>query len=140
MEAVDDCHRFRLAYLRKHRDMQLHHGDPLRSTSYGNVTSAPTPRTWGRPSFRATGAHKDRVYDVNIASAAKTTARQRFGGALWRNDHNRDGGGGSRDNFKTTSPGREAVAPRATFAKDATKDSGKGKAKVEAPSAGDKAE
>eukprot|EP00873_Tetraselmis_striata_P006342 jgi/Tetstr1/426606/TSEL_016883.t1 len=32
------------------------------------------------------------------------------------------------------SRGREAVAPRATFAKDATKDSGMGKAKVEAPS------
>eukprot|EP00873_Tetraselmis_striata_P018822 jgi/Tetstr1/439086/TSEL_027576.t1 len=45
-----------------------------------------------------------------------------FGGALWRNDRGRDGGGSGRENFKTTRPGREAVAPRATFAKDATKD------------------
>eukprot|EP00873_Tetraselmis_striata_P026779 jgi/Tetstr1/447043/TSEL_003671.t1 len=44
--------------------------------------------------------HKDRVYDANIASAAKTTARQRSGGALLRrNDSDRDGGGGSRENF-----------------------------------------
>eukprot|EP00873_Tetraselmis_striata_P001734 jgi/Tetstr1/421998/TSEL_001242.t1 len=74
--------------------------------------------------------YKDRVYDANIASAAKTTARQRFGGALIRrNDRDRDGGGGgSRENFKTTRPGRVAVAPRATFAKDATKDSNTGPA------------
>eukprot|EP00873_Tetraselmis_striata_P044274 jgi/Tetstr1/464538/TSEL_009295.t1 len=46
-----------------------------------------------------------------------------IGGALRRNDRDRDGGGGSRDNFiKTTRPGREAAAPRATFAKDAAKD------------------
>eukprot|EP00873_Tetraselmis_striata_P027758 jgi/Tetstr1/448022/TSEL_035323.t1 len=37
--------------------------------------------------------YKDRIYDANIASAAKTTARQRFGGALRRNDRDRDGGG-----------------------------------------------
>eukprot|EP00873_Tetraselmis_striata_P002490 jgi/Tetstr1/422754/TSEL_013551.t1 len=43
--------------------------------------------------------------------------------ALRRNDHERNGGGGSRENFKTTRPGREAVAPRATFAKDVTKGS-----------------
>eukprot|EP00873_Tetraselmis_striata_P036532 jgi/Tetstr1/456796/TSEL_043470.t1 len=67
--------------------------------------------------------YKDRVYDANIASAAKTTARQcLFGGALQRNDRGRDGGGGSRENFKTARPGREAVAPRPTFAKDVTKD------------------
>eukprot|EP00873_Tetraselmis_striata_P020573 jgi/Tetstr1/440837/TSEL_000253.t1 len=66
--------------------------------------------------------YKDRVYDANIASAAKTTARLRFGGALRRNDRDQDGGGGSRENFRTTRPGREAVAPRATFAKDGAKD------------------
>eukprot|EP00873_Tetraselmis_striata_P036677 jgi/Tetstr1/456941/TSEL_043611.t1 len=77
--------------------------------------------------------YKDRVYDANIASAAKTTARQRFGGALIRrNDRDRDGGGGgSRENFKTTRPGRVAVAPRATFAKDATKDSKDGQGQGE---------
>eukprot|EP00873_Tetraselmis_striata_P017419 jgi/Tetstr1/437683/TSEL_000241.t1 len=71
--------------------------------------------------------HKDSIYDANIASAAKTT-----GGALRRNDRDQDGGGGSRENFKTSRPVREAAAPRATFAKDATKDSSK--AKVEPPS------
>eukprot|EP00873_Tetraselmis_striata_P034030 jgi/Tetstr1/454294/TSEL_041213.t1 len=91
MEAIDDKHRFRLAYLRK-------------------VT-------------KLLELYKDRVYDANIASAAKTTARQRFGGALRRNDRDRDGGGGSRENFKSTRLGREAVAPRATFAKRGTKDS-----------------
>eukprot|EP00873_Tetraselmis_striata_P041738 jgi/Tetstr1/462002/TSEL_007073.t1 len=74
--------------------------------------------------------YKDRVYDANIASAAKTTARQRFGGALRRNDCDRERGGGSRKNFKTTRRVREAVAPRATFAKEATKDSGRSKAKA----------
>eukprot|EP00873_Tetraselmis_striata_P014503 jgi/Tetstr1/434767/TSEL_023818.t1 len=77
--------------------------------------------------------YKDRVYDANIASAAKTTARQRFGGALRRNDRDWEGGGGSRENFKTTRPVREAVAPRATFAKNATTESGKSKAKAEPP-------
>eukprot|EP00873_Tetraselmis_striata_P013218 jgi/Tetstr1/433482/TSEL_022754.t1 len=80
MEAIDDGHRFRLAYLRKYWDIQMHH---------------------------------------------------RFGGALRRNNRNRDGSGGRRENFKTTRPGREAVAPRATFVNDATKNSGKGEAKVE---------
>eukprot|EP00873_Tetraselmis_striata_P034675 jgi/Tetstr1/454939/TSEL_041800.t1 len=114
MEAINDGHRFRLAYLRKHSDTQMHHGDSF-------------------------ALELDRVYDANIASAAKTTARQRFGGALRRNDRDRDGGGGSRENFKTTRPVREAVAPRAPFAKDAIMVSSKGKAKVEAPSV-DKAE
>eukprot|EP00873_Tetraselmis_striata_P041270 jgi/Tetstr1/461534/TSEL_006640.t1 len=83
--------------------------------------------------------YKDRVYDANIASAAKTIARKGFGGALRRNDRGREGGGGRRENFKTTRPVREPVAPRATFAKDATKDFGRSKAKVEPPPV-DKAE
>eukprot|EP00873_Tetraselmis_striata_P012800 jgi/Tetstr1/433064/TSEL_022399.t1 len=50
-----------------------------------------------------TGALQGSVYDANIASAVKTTARQRFGGALRRNGRDRDdGGGGSLENFKTT--------------------------------------
>eukprot|EP00873_Tetraselmis_striata_P037415 jgi/Tetstr1/457679/TSEL_044226.t1 len=49
-----------------------------------------------------------------------------------RNDRDRDNGSGGRENFKTTRPGREAVAPRATFAKDVIKGYGKGKAKLEA--------
>eukprot|EP00873_Tetraselmis_striata_P019150 jgi/Tetstr1/439414/TSEL_027848.t1 len=104
MEAIDDGHRFRLAYLRKVARV-----------------------------YELLELYKDRVYDANIASAAKTTARQRFGGALRRNDRNQNGGGDSREKIKTTRPGREAVAPRATFAKDVTKGFGKGKAKAEAP-------
>eukprot|EP00873_Tetraselmis_striata_P038400 jgi/Tetstr1/458664/TSEL_045055.t2 len=63
---------------------------------------------------------------------------RRFGGAFLRNDRDRDGGG-NRENLKTARMGRDAVAPRATFAKDATKDFGKGMAKAEAPTV-DKAE
>eukprot|EP00873_Tetraselmis_striata_P011972 jgi/Tetstr1/432236/TSEL_002272.t1 len=64
--------------------------------------------------------HKDRVYDANIASAAKTSARQRFGGGHLRTNRNRDGGWGNcGGNFKTARPkSREALAPRAAFAKD----------------------
>eukprot|EP00873_Tetraselmis_striata_P020384 jgi/Tetstr1/440648/TSEL_028958.t1 len=38
----------------------------------------------------------------------------------------------NHDNFKNAGPGCEAAAPRATFAKDAAKDTGTSKAKVEA--------
>eukprot|EP00873_Tetraselmis_striata_P026720 jgi/Tetstr1/446984/TSEL_034442.t1 len=68
-------------------------------------------------------ASADRGRGRRTATAGVTSARPRFGGALRRNDRDRDGGDGSRENFKTTKrPGREAVAPRATFAKDAIKD------------------
>eukprot|EP00873_Tetraselmis_striata_P026575 jgi/Tetstr1/446839/TSEL_034318.t1 len=91
MEAVDDCHRFRLAYLRKHLDTQMHNGDTLALDVVWGATSALAPRTWGRP------------------------------------------------RFKNARPARGTVAPRTIFAKDVTKDSSKGKAKAEAPTA-DKAE
>eukprot|EP00873_Tetraselmis_striata_P041553 jgi/Tetstr1/461817/TSEL_006898.t1 len=68
---------------------------------------------------------KDRVYDANVASAAKTIACQRFGGVFQCHDRNRGGGGGSCDNFKNARHGREAAAPRATFTKDVAKDYGK---------------
>eukprot|EP00873_Tetraselmis_striata_P011112 jgi/Tetstr1/431376/TSEL_021067.t1 len=72
--------------------------------------------------------YKDRVYDANIASFAKTTAaRQRLGCGPRRNDHDWDGG--NRDNFKIVRTGREVAAPRVTF----TKEYGKGRAKAEAP-------
>eukprot|EP00873_Tetraselmis_striata_P040871 jgi/Tetstr1/461135/TSEL_006273.t1 len=78
--------------------------------------------------------YKDRVYDANNASAAKTTARQSFGGALRRNDATGTAAAAAAKTSRHfTRPGRAAVAPRATFAKDATKDYGKGKAKNEAP-------
>eukprot|EP00873_Tetraselmis_striata_P018074 jgi/Tetstr1/438338/TSEL_026905.t1 len=54
--------------------------------------------------------------------------------ALWRgprrSDHDRDGGGCDRDNFKKTRPARETAASRTTLAKDVTKDSSKGKAEA----------
>eukprot|EP00873_Tetraselmis_striata_P040775 jgi/Tetstr1/461039/TSEL_006189.t1 len=90
-EAVDDCHRFRLAYLRKHLDTQMHNGDTLALDVVWGATSAMALRTWGRP------------------------------------------------RFKNARPARGTVAPRTIFAKDVTKDSSKGKAKAEAPTA-DKAE
>eukprot|EP00873_Tetraselmis_striata_P005187 jgi/Tetstr1/425451/TSEL_015898.t1 len=66
----------------------------------------PGTENMGSPEFsKLLELYKDRVYDADIASATKTTARQRFGGALRRNDRDRDyGGGGSRENFKTTRP------------------------------------
>eukprot|EP00873_Tetraselmis_striata_P017341 jgi/Tetstr1/437605/TSEL_026272.t1 len=76
--------------------------------------------------------YKDRVhYDANIASDAKASARQRFGvRGPRRNDHDRDGGGCNRDNFKNARPARETAASRTTLAKDVTKDSSKGKAEA----------
>eukprot|EP00873_Tetraselmis_striata_P040454 jgi/Tetstr1/460718/TSEL_005905.t1 len=112
MEAVDDGHRFRLAYLRKHGGAQMHHGDTVALDVVRERYLHPDTENLGSPEFsELLELYEDRVYDANIASAAKTAARQRFGGALRRNDRDRDGGGGSRDNFKTTRPGREAVAP-----------------------------
>eukprot|EP00873_Tetraselmis_striata_P018214 jgi/Tetstr1/438478/TSEL_027033.t1 len=104
----------------------MHHGDTfaldvVRERYY----LRPGTDNMGSPEFtELLELCKDRVYDANIVSAAKNTARHGFGGALRRNDRYRDGGGGiSGENFKTTRPWREAVAPRATlFAKDVTKD------------------
>eukprot|EP00873_Tetraselmis_striata_P002953 jgi/Tetstr1/423217/TSEL_001335.t1 len=46
-----------------------------------------------------------------------------------------DRDGDNRDNLKSAHLAHEAAAPRATFAKNITNDSGKNKAKVEAPAA-----
>eukprot|EP00873_Tetraselmis_striata_P044336 jgi/Tetstr1/464600/TSEL_009355.t1 len=88
---------------------------------YGSATSALVPsENLGWPdSSELLELYMDGVYNANIASAAKTTARQRFSGALRRNDRDRDSGGGTREHFKTTRP-----ASRPIIAKDATKDSG----------------
>eukprot|EP00873_Tetraselmis_striata_P042806 jgi/Tetstr1/463070/TSEL_008005.t1 len=103
-------------------------GQRLEAISCGSATSAPAMKTWGSPEFtELLELCKDRVYDANITSAA----HQRFGGAFRCNDRERDGSGSSRENFKTTRPWRGTVAPRATFAKDATKNSDKGMAKAE---------
>eukprot|EP00873_Tetraselmis_striata_P038196 jgi/Tetstr1/458460/TSEL_004315.t1 len=124
MEAIDDGHRFRVAYLRKHWDTQMHHGDTFALDVVREHYFRLGTDNHGSPEFsELVELYKDRVYDANIASAAKTTARQRSGGALRRNDRGQEGGGGIRENFKTTRPVREAVAPRAIFANDATKDS-----------------
>eukprot|EP00873_Tetraselmis_striata_P000116 jgi/Tetstr1/420380/TSEL_011496.t1 len=55
--------------------------------------------------------YKDRVDDANIASAAKTSARQHFGGGLRRNDRDLDGGGINRNNFKNVRLARETAPP-----------------------------
>eukprot|EP00873_Tetraselmis_striata_P002958 jgi/Tetstr1/423222/TSEL_001340.t1 len=141
MDAIDDGHRFRLAYLRKQWDTQMHHGDTFALDVVLERYLRPDTENLGSPELsELQELYKDRVYDANIASAAKITARRRFGGALRRNDRDRDGGGARRENLKTTRPGRKTVEPRATFANDAIKDCGKGKAKVEAPIIVDMAE
>eukprot|EP00873_Tetraselmis_striata_P042075 jgi/Tetstr1/462339/TSEL_007345.t1 len=105
MEVVDDGHRLRLAYLRKHRDTQMHHGGTFPLNVVRERHIRPGTENLGSLEFtELLELYKHRVYDANIASAAKTTACQRFGGALRRNDCDRDGSGGSRDNFKTTRP------------------------------------
>eukprot|EP00873_Tetraselmis_striata_P024105 jgi/Tetstr1/444369/TSEL_032260.t1 len=112
MEDIDNGHRFRLAYLRKHWGTQTHHGDTFALDVVRERYFRLGTENLGSPEFsELLELHKDRVYDdANIASAAKSTARQRFGGALWRTDRDWDGGGGSRENFKITRPVREAVA------------------------------
>eukprot|EP00873_Tetraselmis_striata_P009178 jgi/Tetstr1/429442/TSEL_019352.t1 len=141
MEADNDGHQFRLAYLRKRWDTQMHNGDTFALDDvWERYLRHGTTKNLGSPEFTELRAlYKDRVYNTNIASVAKTSARQCFGGGPRRNDRDRDGGGGNSDKFKNARPGCETAASRLTVAKDVTKDSGKGKAKAEAPAA-DKAE
>eukprot|EP00873_Tetraselmis_striata_P045291 jgi/Tetstr1/465555/TSEL_010224.t1 len=97
MEAIDDGHRFRLAYLRKHQDTQMLHGDTFALDIVRERYLRPGTENLG--SRELMELYKDRVYDANnIASVAKTTARGRSGGALRHNDRDRYGGGRSRDN------------------------------------------
>eukprot|EP00873_Tetraselmis_striata_P029323 jgi/Tetstr1/449587/TSEL_036674.t1 len=141
MEADNDGHQFRLAYLRKRWDTQMHNGDTFALDAvWERYLRHGTTKNLGSPEFTELRAlYKDRVYNTNIASVAKTSARQCFGGGPRRNDRDRDGGGGNSDKFKNARPRCETEASRLTVAKDVTKDSGKGKAKAEAPTA-DKAE
>eukprot|EP00873_Tetraselmis_striata_P014391 jgi/Tetstr1/434655/TSEL_023746.t1 len=93
----------------------------------------------GAPEFTEfMGIYKDRDFDADIASAAKTSTRQPFGGGHRCSHSDWEGGGGNRDNFKTARSPREVQAPRAAPSKDTTKDAGKGEAKAEA-SVADKA-
>eukprot|EP00873_Tetraselmis_striata_P038428 jgi/Tetstr1/458692/TSEL_045082.t1 len=115
----------------------MHHGDTFTLDVARERYFRPgTDHQWSLEFSELLELYKDRVYDANIASAAKTTphpiAIQRRPPA--QNDCDRDGGGGSRENSKTTRPVREAVVPRATFAKDATKDYGMSNTNVEPPS------
>eukprot|EP00873_Tetraselmis_striata_P007135 jgi/Tetstr1/427399/TSEL_017563.t1 len=93
MEAIDDGHRFCMAYLRKHWDTHMHHGDTFALDLVRERYLCPGTENPGHPSelTELLELYKDRVYDANIASAAKTTARQRFGGAFRSNDRDRDG-------------------------------------------------
>eukprot|EP00873_Tetraselmis_striata_P017461 jgi/Tetstr1/437725/TSEL_026379.t1 len=60
--------------------------------SFGDRFLRPGTENMGSPEFtELLELYKDRrVYDANIASAEKKIARQRFGGALPRNDRDRD--------------------------------------------------
>eukprot|EP00873_Tetraselmis_striata_P042862 jgi/Tetstr1/463126/TSEL_008060.t1 len=107
VEAIDDGHRFRMAYLRQRRDTKTHHGDTFVIDVVRERYLRLGPENLGSPEFtELLELYKDRAYDANIASAAKTTTHQRFGGAFRCNDRDRDGGGSSRKHFKTTHPGR----------------------------------
>eukprot|EP00873_Tetraselmis_striata_P045397 jgi/Tetstr1/465661/TSEL_010307.t1 len=101
----------------------MHNGGPLALDV--SDSSVLAPRKWNRPSSPSC---RSSTRITNIASAAKTSVRLRFGGGKRRNDHDCDGSGNNRDYFKTTRPTREAAAART--AKDTAKDIGKGKTKV----------
>eukprot|EP00873_Tetraselmis_striata_P034948 jgi/Tetstr1/455212/TSEL_042061.t1 len=125
----------------------MHHGDSFALDVLKERYLRLGTENQGSPEFtEVLKLYKDCVYGANIASdaktsadiasAAKTTARQCFGGTLRRNDRNRDSGGSNhRENSRHARPGREAVAPRSTFAKDVTEGFGKSKAKAEPPTA-----
>eukprot|EP00873_Tetraselmis_striata_P034527 jgi/Tetstr1/454791/TSEL_041671.t1 len=111
MEAVDDGHRFRLAYFRKHEDTQMHNGDTFAFDVARERYLRPGTENFGRPEFTdLLELYKDRAYDANIASTAKTPARHHFGSGnrpTTDHDNNRDrGGSGSNiDNFSDHATG-----------------------------------
>eukprot|EP00873_Tetraselmis_striata_P019495 jgi/Tetstr1/439759/TSEL_028173.t1 len=90
-------HRFRLAYLRKHRDTQMmHNGGTFAFDVVRERYLRPSIESMHSPDFtELLELYKGRIYDANIASSAKTSARQRFGGS-------------------TTAPGTAAVATATT--------------------------
>eukprot|EP00873_Tetraselmis_striata_P003624 jgi/Tetstr1/423888/TSEL_014511.t1 len=94
MEAVDDGHRFRLAYLRKPWDMQMHNDDDTYFTLHGVGER-----------YLCHGTKNAATAIKMAAAATATTLRPR--------------------------PAREALSPRAAFAKDTIKDAGKADAKAE---------
>eukprot|EP00873_Tetraselmis_striata_P034307 jgi/Tetstr1/454571/TSEL_041466.t1 len=113
MEAVDDGHLFRLAYLRKLRDTQMHNGDTFALDVVRERYLRPCTKNMGSPEFTELLElyNKDCVHDANIASVVKMSARKRFGGCPRRNDRDRDGSGTNHDNFKTARPAHEAPPP-----------------------------
>eukprot|EP00873_Tetraselmis_striata_P000881 jgi/Tetstr1/421145/TSEL_012188.t1 len=128
MEAVDYGHRFRLAYLRKLSDTHMHNGDTFALEDVQERYPRSGTENTGSPEFtELLELNKDRVHHANIASVP----------LLSRLSHDGDG---NRDSFKNARPARETTASRTIFAKDVTKDYGKGNmAKAEAPT-DDKAE
>eukprot|EP00873_Tetraselmis_striata_P010012 jgi/Tetstr1/430276/TSEL_020104.t1 len=134
MEAVDDGHRFRLAYLRKQWDTQKHNVETFALKAVRERYLRPRTENLGSPEFtELLELYHDRVHDASVASAAKTSVRQRFGGSHRRGECDWDGVSGNRDKFiKTARLTREALAPRPSPAKDTTKDAGTGKTKAEA--------
>eukprot|EP00873_Tetraselmis_striata_P027517 jgi/Tetstr1/447781/TSEL_035111.t1 len=82
IEAIDDGHRFRLAYLRKHWDTQMHHGDTFALDVARKRYFRPGTEILGSPEFsELLKLYMDRVYDANIASDAKTNASAAPSGA-----------------------------------------------------------
>eukprot|EP00873_Tetraselmis_striata_P028818 jgi/Tetstr1/449082/TSEL_036295.t1 len=71
----------------------MHNGDTFALNVVRYRYFRPVIENLGSPEFsELLELYQDRVNDASIASAAKTTARQRFGGALRRNDRDWDGG------------------------------------------------
>eukprot|EP00873_Tetraselmis_striata_P039192 jgi/Tetstr1/459456/TSEL_004824.t1 len=85
METIGDGHRFRLAYLCKHWDAQMHHGDTFALDVVREHYLRPGTKNLGSPMFTELllELYKDHVCDdAIIARAVKPPACKRFGGAL----------------------------------------------------------
>eukprot|EP00873_Tetraselmis_striata_P046446 jgi/Tetstr1/466710/TSEL_011183.t1 len=127
MEAVYDGYRFRWGYLRKSWDTQMHNGDTLALDTKNNLGS---PKLF----TELLELEKDRIYNENIASAAKMSARPHFNGGHRGDDCDRGmaAAASNHDSFKTARSALEAPAPRVAPAKDTAKYASKGNAKAEA--------
>lgn len=144
LEAIDGGMRFRLAYLRKYWETVMQGGDPFVLEVIRDRHLRPGTDSLGSSELtELLEQYKDRVYDANVNSAAKTSARLRFGGKPGvhpRPNRDRDGGGGGqpRPGARNRSPQRDAAGsdrPATRPPKDSAKDTGKGKEKADPPPA-----
>eukprot|EP00873_Tetraselmis_striata_P044792 jgi/Tetstr1/465056/TSEL_009784.t1 len=125
MEAIHDGHRFRLAYLRKHRDTQMHHGDTFALDIVRERYLRPGTGSLGSPEFSPSYWSSTRTASTTPTSRASqkpppASASSAPSGATTTTG---SAAAAAAKNSKTERPESEAVAPRATFAKDVTKDS-----------------